>query len=261
MEIRILGPISIEPIGTVSTRLAPKPRKILALLLLNANKIVSTASLMTELWGETPPKSATTTLQTYVLHLRKALGALWEIDLPDIAKNVLTTHTNGYMLSISPGTVDLHVYNKLVADGRRALEEGQIERGAARFDEALALWSGPPLADVPIGPLLEAEVLRLEEDRLGILEDRISADLRLGRHHQLLGELTSLVAQHPFHEGLHEKLMVALHRSGRRHQALDVYQRLRSSLVDELGIDPSPRLQRLHQSVLASDPRLDNAAA
>ena len=244
----------------MSGRLAPKPRKILALLLLNANKIVSTGSLMTELWGENPPKSATTTLQTYILHLRKALGALWEVELTDIAKRVLTTHTNGYMLSVPQGTVDVHVYDRLVADGRRAMEAGQIERGAAYFDEALALWSGPPLADVPIGPLLEAEVMRLEEDRLSILESRIAADLRLGRHHQLLSELISLVVQHPFHEGLHEKFMLALYRSGRRHQALDVYQRLRASLVDELGIDPSPRLQRLQQSVLASDPRLDNAA-
>ncbi|CAL9327123.1 Transcriptional regulatory protein EmbR (plasmid) [Streptomyces sp. enrichment culture] len=260
MKIRILGPLAIAPIGTVSARLAPKPRKILALLLLNANRIVSTASLMTELWGETPPKSATTTLQTYVLHLRKALGALWDVELPDIAKNVLTTHTNGYMLSVPPGTVDLHVYDELVAAGRRAMDEGEIEGGAACFAEALALWSGPPLADVPIGRLLEAEVMRLEEDRLGILEDRIAVDLRLGRHHQLLGELTSLSVQQPFHEGLHEKFMLALYRSGRRHQALDVYQRLRTSLVNELGIDPSPQLQRLHQSVLASDPRLDNAA-
>jgi DNA-binding SARP family transcriptional activator len=260
LEIRILGPISIAPVGTVSARLAPKPRKILALLLLNANKIVPTGSLMTELWGETPPRSATTTLQTYVLHLRKALGAAWKIELPEIAKKVLTTHTNGYMLSVGRGTIDLHLYDELVAEGRHALESGQMERAAAHFDKALSLWSGPPLADVPIGRLLEAEVMRLEEDRLSTLEGRIAADLQLGRHHQLLSELTSLAVQHPFHEGLHEKFMLALYRSGRRHQSLDVYQRLRSSLVDELGIDPSPRLQRLHQSVLASDPSLDDAA-
>ncbi|MBO2457457.1 AfsR/SARP family transcriptional regulator [Actinomadura violacea] len=244
----------------MSPQLAPKPRKILALLLLNANKIVSTSSLMTELWGDRPPKSAVTTLQTYVLHLRKALGRIWGMSLPKIAQDILTTHTNGYMLSAPLGTIDLHVYDELVSTGHRALESGDVKRAVAHFEEALTLWSGPPLADVPAGRLLETEITRLTEDRLSTLEGRISADLRLGRHHQLLGELAALVGQHSFHEGLHEKYMLALYRSGRRHQALDVYQRLRSALVNELGIDPSPRLQQLHRSILASASHLDEVS-
>jgi DNA-binding SARP family transcriptional activator len=212
---------------------------------------------MEEIWGVDLPASALTTLQTYILQLRRRLGTAMGPDAPGTAKDVLVTRYGGYLLQIPAESVDVYRYERLVAEGRQAFEDGEDERSARLLREALQLWDGPALVDVRVGPVLEIEVMRLDQSRLVAQERRIDADLRLGRQVELIAELTDLIARHPQHEGLHSQAMLALYRSGRQAAALDVYRRLRQRLIDELGVEPSPQLQRMHQAMLAVDPRLD----
>ncbi|MFF5448522.1 BTAD domain-containing putative transcriptional regulator [Streptomyces sp. NPDC012888] len=260
MKIQVLGPLSAEVNGGSIVPTAGKPRQILALLALYPGRVMPVPTLMEEVWGTELPQSALTTLQTYILQLRRRLGTAMGPGVPGAAKEVLATRHGGYLLQISPESVDVHEYDRLVAEGQGAFEEGDDERAAARLRQALGLWQGPALVDVRVGPILEIEVMRLEESRLVTVERRIDVDLRLGRHAELIAELTELIARHPQHEGLHSQAMVALYRSGRQATALDVYRRLRVRLIEDLGVEPSPQLQRLHQAMLAVDPALDVVA-
>ncbi|RST05351.1 hypothetical protein EF910_12995 [Streptomyces sp. WAC07149] len=260
MRIRILGPFSAEVDGESIMPSAGKPRQILALLALYPGRVVPVPTLMEEIWGQDLPNSALTTLQTYILQLRRRLGTALGPGRPGAAKDVLTTRHGGYLLQVPPEAVDVHAYEDLVARGLAAFEGGDDEGAAARLRAGLAQWEGPALVDVRVGPVLAIEVMRLEESRLVALERRIDVDLRLGRHTELLAELTELTARHPQHEGLHSQLMVALYRSGRQGAALDAYRRLRGRLIGELGVEPSPQLQRLHQAMLTVDPALDVVA-
>ncbi|HSV66556.1 MAG TPA: AfsR/SARP family transcriptional regulator [Mycobacteriales bacterium] len=256
MDIKVLGPLEAQECGVSIVPTAGKPRQLLAVLALCAGQVVTVAGLMEELWSTDLPRSAPTTLQTYILQLRRRL----EIALANderTAKDVLITRHTGYLLDARPGEVDVQEYDQLAAAGHRALDAHDFEAASRLLGNALSLWRGPALVDVQAGPRLEIEVMRLEESRLGVLESRIDADLRLGRHHMLLSELAVLCAQHPLHENLHAQHMVALYRSGRQWRALDVYNRLRGTLVDELGVEPSPRLQHLQRAILTSDPVLD----
>jgi DNA-binding SARP family transcriptional activator len=257
MKIKVLGALNAEVNGISIVPTAGKPRQILALLALYPGRVVPVPILMEEIWGTELPQSSLTTLQTYILQLRRLLGTAMGPDVPGSAKDVLATRYGGYLLQIPGDAVDVKAYERLVAEGQQAFEDGVDEHAAARLREALDLWEGPALVDVRVGPILEIEVLRLEESRLVARERRIDADLRLGRHVELLAELTDLVARNRQHEGLHSQAMVALYRSGRQAAALDVYRRLRQRLIEELGVEPSPQLQRLHQAMLAVDPRLD----
>ncbi|MFG2547764.1 BTAD domain-containing putative transcriptional regulator [Streptomyces sp. NPDC048594] len=257
MKIQVLGPLSAEVNGGSIVPTAGKPRQILSLLALYPGRVVPVPTLMEEIWGEALPQSALTTLQTYILQLRRRLGTAMGPGAPGDAKDVLVTRHGGYLLQIAPECVDVHQYDRMVAEGQAAFETGDNEIAADRFRSALDMWSGPALVDVRIGPILQIEALRLEESRLVTVERRIDADLRLGRHAELLAELTELTARHPQHEGLHSQAMVALYRSGRQASALETYRKLRMRLVDELGVEPSPQLQRLHQAMLAVDPQLD----
>ncbi|WP_329224156.1 AfsR/SARP family transcriptional regulator [Streptomyces canus] len=257
MRIQILGPLSAEVNGESIVPTARKPRQILALLALYPGRVVPVPTLMEEIWATNPPQSALTTLQTYILQLRRRLGTAMGPGAPQGAKDVLTTRHGGYLLQIPDAHVDIHQYESLTREGRSAFEAGDNEVSAGRFRTALDLWRGPTLVDVPLGPVLEIEAMRLEESRLATLERRIDADLRLGRHAELIAELMELTARHPQHEGLHSQVMVALYRSGRQGSALDVYRRLRGRLIEDLGVEPSPQLQRLHQAMLAVDPMLD----
>ncbi|MFJ9033477.1 BTAD domain-containing putative transcriptional regulator [Streptomyces sp. NPDC102274] len=259
MEIQVLGPLNADVNGESIVPTAGKPRQILALLAFYPGRVMPVPTLMEELWGTNLPQSAMTTLQTYILQLRRRLGTAMGPDAPGTAKEVLATRHGGYLLQIPPQSVDAHGYEQLVSSGQGAFEEGEDERAASLFREALAMWNGPALVDVRVGPILEIEVLRLEESRLVTVERRIDADLRLGRHSELLAELTDLIARHPQHEGLHSQAMVALYRSGRQATALDVYRKLRRRLIEDLGVEPSPQLQRLHQAMLTVDPALDVA--
>ncbi|MFE7314472.1 BTAD domain-containing putative transcriptional regulator [Streptomyces sp. NPDC057555] len=257
MIAQVLGTFDVRVDDTLVVPTAPKPRKVLALLVLHANHVVSTPALMRELWGEHPPSSAATTLQTYILLLRKLLASALGGDM-DEAKRQLSTCQGGYKLRMPCDAVDLHAFEELCRSGRQALARGDNENAARTLRAALDLWRDDALVDVAAGPLLDVAVVRMRESRLGALEQRIEADLRLGRHHEILGELSALVAEFPLNENLHAQLMLALYRSGRKAQALGVYHRLRTAFVNDLGLDPSLRVHEMHQAILASEPSLDS---
>lgn len=206
---------------------------------------------MEEVWGESIPRSAATTLQTYILQLRRRIAVALEGDATRDAKDVLTTQHGGYVLHGRPGRLDHQEFDQLVDAGRRAADEGNDEGASDLLGRALAMWRGPALVDVRVGSVLELEVLRMEESRMVALERRIEADLRLGRHNELIPELQVLAARHPLHENFCAHLMVALHRAGNSWRALEAYQRLRGSLVRELGLEPSERVQRIQRGVLS----------
>ncbi|MFE7778561.1 BTAD domain-containing putative transcriptional regulator [Streptomyces sp. NPDC057445] len=264
MDIQVLGALAVRERGVSITPTAPKPRRVLALLALHADQVVPVSALIEELWAGEPPRSARTTLQTYVLQLRALIataleqvaqdGAREAARAPRTAKDVLVTLPGGYLLDSHGGTSDVREFDRLAGTGHRAMDAGDFPGAARLLREALSLWSGPAFADVQGGVQLDMETRRLEETRLCALDQRIDADLRLGRHRELIAELTVLVSRYRTHENLHGQFMLALHRSGRRGEALDVYQRLRATLVRELGLEPSAALRGLQRSMLTAVP-------
>ncbi|ASO19679.1 DNA-binding SARP family transcriptional activator [Actinoalloteichus hoggarensis] len=262
MQVHVLGPFEVLRDGRFATPSAPKLRQVLALLVTHANSIVRTDQIIEELWEDHPPKSVTTTLQTYVYQLRKLLrlsgsGAPAVHRNEPLAEAVLLTSPSGYLLGLPPDAMDSHRFEQLAERGRAEFEAGSLAEAADTLGAALKLWRGPALIDVSPGPVLQAEVVRLDEIRKNALERRIDSALSLGRHRELLGELTTAVTREPTHEGFQARLMLALYRSGRRSDALQVYQRARKVLADELGLDPSSELQKLHAAVLSADPALE----
>ncbi|MFD7295365.1 BTAD domain-containing putative transcriptional regulator [Streptomyces sp. NPDC059897] len=256
MDIEVLGSLSVRENGVQIAPTAPKPRQVLALLALNADRVVPVPVLTEELWDEHPPRSARTTLQTYILQLRELItdALLRGSDTTTSAKDILVTLPGGYRLRTRGGTIDFQELERRASAGYRAMDAEDYPAAARKLRDALALWTGSALADVQAGSRIALEVSRLEETRLYALDQRIEADLRLGRHRGLLSELTVLVKQFPLHESLHGQFMLALHRSGRRGEALDVYQRLRTTLVRELGLEPSAALGRLQRGILVAQP-------
>jgi DNA-binding SARP family transcriptional activator len=256
VDIEVLGALSVRESGVSIVPTAPKPRQVLALLALHADQVVTVTALVEELWGSTPPRSARTTLQTYVLQLRelidKALAGGGQTGCT--AKDILATVPGGYRLETRQGSVDFREFERRAGAGYRAMDAGDFTAAARALADALALWSGSALTDVQAGIRIDMEARRLEEARLSVLDQRIEADLRLGRHRELLPELTVLVNRYRMHESLYGQFMLALHRSGRRGEALDVYQRLRTTLVSELGLEPSAALARLQRSILMARP-------
>jgi DNA-binding SARP family transcriptional activator len=237
---------------------ASKPSQLLAMLALNAGHVVSQSALTDEIWDYRPPRSGLPTLHTYVLKLRRKLQHALA-DQGDVSpKDILTTRRSGYLLNLEPSDIDAVCYDRLSAEGRKAVNDGDHETASRMLGEALSLWRGHALADVPTGPQLAIEAMRLEENRLGDLHLRIEADLRLGRHHQLLGELATLCAREPLLENFCAQHMVALYRSGRQSQALEAYLRLRSAMIEQLGVEPSPRVRDLHQRILAGEAMVDD---
>ncbi|WP_328902120.1 AfsR/SARP family transcriptional regulator [Streptomyces sp. NBC_00441] len=257
MEIRMLGQLSARTERASFAPTAGKPRQILAMLAMCPNQVVPVGTLMDELWGTRVTRSSQTTLQTYIVQLRRLLAEALGDGAQD-PKDVLVTRQGGYLLQVPRSAVDVQVFEDLAAQGRAAFGRGDNARAAELLGRAVGMWRGPALVDVPRGAALEIEEMRLAESRLGTLELRIDADLRLGREAELITELTALTARHPLHEGLHSQAMVALYRCGRQAQAIEVYRALRARLVGELGVEPSARMQRLHQSVLCADPALDS---
>ncbi|MEV7323528.1 AfsR/SARP family transcriptional regulator [Streptomyces sp. NPDC093970] len=258
MDIGLLGALNVRTNGVSVAPTAPKPRQVLALLALRADQVVPVAALVEEVWAGAPPRSARTTLQTYVLQIREHItaalrrGADPEGTDAVSAKDVLTTLPGGYLLASGGGGSDIREFERLRELGCRAMD-GEDFAGASRvLRQALDLWTGPPFADVRTGVHLAMEARRLEEGRLCALDQRIEADLQLGRHRELLAELTVLTSRHRTHENLHAQFMLALYRSGRRGEALHVYQQLRALLVRDLGLEPSARLRRLQQSILTA---------
>jgi DNA-binding SARP family transcriptional activator len=248
VEFRILGPLEAGDDGRPIPLGGAKQRALLALLLLNANQVVSSERLIDDLWGEEPPESGTTALQVRVSQLRKALGA---------AGQAIATRAPGYVLQVGSDQLDLHRFERLVADAGADLEGGDAAQASTKLLEALGLWRGEALADLAYESFAQPAIARIEELRLVAQELRIDADLELGRHDELVGELEALVAAHPLREGLCRRLMLALYRSGRQAEALEAYQATRRRLVEELGIEPGRRLHDLEQSILRQDRALD----
>jgi YVTN family beta-propeller protein len=244
LEFSVLGPVEARRDGTRVDLGSRKQRAVLAVLLLNANRVVSAERLIDELWGATPPGTARSALQVYVAGLRKALGG-------DAAS--LRTVAPGYLLALEPGSTDLDRFEALRAAARTS---GDDEQAAALLHDALALWRDRPLADLDGEPFAEEAGARLDELRLAALEERIDADLALGRHSTLVAELDALVAEHPYRERFRRQLMLALYRSGRQADALAAYWAAREASIEGLGLEPGPELRALERAVLEQDPAL-----
>jgi DNA-binding SARP family transcriptional activator len=253
MRFRLLGPLEIQA-GEDDWRGigAPKWRSVLAALLINAGQIVPADALINEVWGETPPAKAGNLISIYVLRLRRLLG--------DTDSTVLVTRAPGYLLRLRPGDTDAQVFENLVREGRRAFAAGDPEHAAAQLAEALALWHGSPLADVPSTTLVETEAERLAELRLDAAELRIMAELACGSHAQVIPELRRLLADHSLRENLWLLLMRALDGAGRHAEALEVYGQARSVLAEELGVDPGAELRQCYAELLAKDDALTKDA-
>jgi YVTN family beta-propeller protein len=245
LEFRVLGPLEVVEHGQPVALGGPRQRALLAILVLRRGDVVSADRLIDLLWAERPPATAAKTLQGYVSHLRKALG-----------HGVLLTRSGGYLLAATPEQVDAEQFEARVRDARDALAVGDAGRARELLVSALALWRGEPLADLAYERFAGGEVARLEEARLAALEDRIEADLALGRHRAVVGELEALVGVHPNSERLLGQLMLALYRSGRQVEALGAYRRGHRALRDELGLEPGPELRALEQGILTQDAAL-----
>jgi SARP family transcriptional regulator, regulator of embCAB operon len=261
MQFRVLGPLAVGSGPTTGRLTAAKPRKVLAVLLLNSNRVVPVDTLSLELWGDDPPASAQTTLQTYVLQIRRMLSCTLGLGCAEVAHDLLVTASDGYSLQVPPQALDLHRYERLAAEGRRALADGNDPHGSELLSRALEIWQGSALVDVRLGPVLKVETCRLEEDRLATWQQRIDAALRQDHHEAVLGELSSLTARYPLHEELQARYMVALYRAGRRTDALEAFQRLRCTLSHDLGLEPSQRIQHIQHAILTADPALDPPTA
>jgi DNA-binding SARP family transcriptional activator len=257
VKFGILGPLTMHDNGVPCLPTAPKQRQLMALFLVNANKFVPIETAVEELWEGRPPRTVVPTLQTYVLQIRRSLAAAPTLGSMAAAHRILSTGNRGYFLMIPPGSLDLHEFEEAVAQGREAQRSGDDAEVSRRLRRALSLWRGPALGDVQVGPRLRAEIDRLEEARLSVLEKCLEAELRLGYHHDILSELSAAAAQHPLNENLQAMYMLALYRAGRQVRALEVYRHLRRCVAEELGLEPSVQLRRLHEAILNADRSLD----
>ena len=246
MEIRILGPLEVSDDDRVVELGAGRQRALLALLALHAREIVATERLIDELWGGSPPPTAAKALQNLVSQLRRSLGA-----------DSIATRPPGYSLRLDTDDLDARRFERLAAEGHRLLEENPGRAGHT-LREALGLWRGRALADFAYEDFAQSEITRLDELRLGAIEDRIDADLAVGRATELVPELEPLVSAHPLRERLRGQLMLALYRSGRQADALEVYRSGRRLLDEELGLKPDHELQRLERAILNHDPSLES---
>lgn len=258
IEVNVLGPLEVDIGGISIVPTASKPSQLLAILALNAGRVVTANALTEEVWAGNPPRSVVPTLHTYILKLRRNLDMALAGHSELTSKDILITRRAGYLLNVEPASVDAIRYEQLSAAGHQAVNEGDHERASRTLAEALRLWRGPALADVPVGPQLAIEALRLDENRLGDLHLRIEADLKLGRHHQLLGELATLCVRHPMLENFCVQHMIALYRCGRQSQALAAYRRLRNEMVEQLGVEPSPRVRQLHHAILTGQASVED---
>jgi DNA-binding SARP family transcriptional activator/streptogramin lyase len=245
VEFGILGPLEVREQGRSIELGARKQRAVLALLLLHRGEVVSADRMIDELWGERPPATAAKSLQVYVSQLRKALG-----------DGLLETRDRGYRLRVDAAQVDIDRFERMFQQGRELFAAGDARAAAETLRGALGLWRGTPLAEFAYEGFAQTEIARLDELRLAALEERIDADLALGRHIEVIPELEALVREHPLHERLRAQLILALYRAGRQAEALEVYRETRATLVDELGLEPGRELQDLEQAILRQDPLL-----
>jgi DNA-binding SARP family transcriptional activator len=247
LDFRILGPLEVIADAGAVRLGGPKQRATLAILLLNANRVVSVERLADELYSGATPITAVTQVQRQISELRKLLGA----------DSTIETRAPGYVIRLSAEQLDLNRFERRTEEAGQALRRGAVERAAALLREALAFWRGPPLADFAYEPFAQAAIERIEEIRLTAVDQRIDADLALGRHAELVGEVEQLVSEHPLRERFRAQLMVALYRSGRQAEALEVYRGARETLVEAFGIEPTSALRDLERAILTHDPSLD----
>ncbi|WP_328685251.1 AfsR/SARP family transcriptional regulator [Streptomyces sp. NBC_01261] len=253
MEFKLLGPLEATHEGHICTPRAPKVKKVLALLLLRANQVVGLDTFIEELWGDKSPQTAITTTQTYVYHLRRSLGRSVGADQ---AEKIIRTAAPGYVLTADDNDIDIPQFDSLITRAQLAATAEDFRESARNAKKALSLWTGAPLAGVERGNILRGYAVNLEERHIAALELRLQAEMRLGNHREIIGELRSLVTVHPLNEWFHSQLITALHKAGRRSEALDAYQNVRDLLRLELGLEPSPELWHLHQEILAADSRV-----
>jgi DNA-binding SARP family transcriptional activator len=246
-----LGPVEAVHEGSRVDLGGPRHRRLLAVLLLHAGRVVPLGVLTDALWGEAPPASAPAMLHVRVSELRSVLRPLG-VDL--------VHDRGGYLLRVDADQVDARRFERLAADGAAALAAGEAARARADLDAALALWRGGALVEFAEAPFAQAEIASLEELRLRALENHLAAGLELGLHGDLVGRLEALVAEFPFRERFWAQLMVALYRAGRQAEAVHAYQRVRALMADDLGLDPGVELQRLHKAILRQDRELDRTA-
>jgi DNA-binding SARP family transcriptional activator len=250
IDYRLFGPLEVTAGGRALDVGGQKQRALLAILLLHANQLVPRHVLIEQLWGEHPPAGPDHAVGVYIWRLRKTLD-------PVAASSCVLTRPGGYLLQAAPEQVDLARFESLARDGERSLAAGQADRAAAQLREALVLWRGAPLADFTGEAFAEVEITRLEQLRAEVAENRIEADLALGRHARVVGELEAIVAAQPLRERPYQQLMLALYRCGRQADALAVYHKARRALVDELGIEPGPQLRQMERAILQQDPSLE----
>lgn len=254
MDIQVLGQVEVRLNGRSIVPQAGKPRQIIALLGLNVGKLVPVSTIVDELWGEFPPVSARTTLQTYIMQIRRMIRTADESCDP---KQVLVTRGDGYLLASTEANCDVYQFGALAGAGYRAMRAGRADEASAAFADALGLWRGPALVDVPVGMPLTHEVTRLQEQRLGVMEARFEAELQLGRHLDVVSELAYQVSLQPMNENLCAKYVLALYRCGRQAQAQTALRSLRNTLCEELGVEPSRATRELHGAILRGDVSLD----
>jgi YVTN family beta-propeller protein len=249
IEFRILGPLEVSADGRLFPLGSPKQRALLGLLLVHANETLSRDRMIEELWGEAAPATVESAFHSYLSRLRRQLNSVG-------ASGLLVRQAHGYRLRVEPDQLDVTRFEHLVDEGSEALAARKAELAADRFRQALALWRGPALADLQSERFAVTASARLEDAHVSALEQRLEADLALARHRQLIGELETLVSEHPYRERLRAQLMLALYRSGRQAEALRAYQQARRMLADELGLEPSQELKELEHAMLRQDPRL-----
>jgi DNA-binding SARP family transcriptional activator len=249
MDFRILGPLEALDGDERVALGGSKRRAVLAVLLLHANETLTTDRLVDELWGERPPAAAAKTVQVHISRLRRALAGAGAADL-------LVTREHGYELVVDPERIDARRFERLVSEGRSDLSAGNAEAALGALERAIALWRGPPLADLAYEPFVQREAAHLEELRVTALEQLVEAKLATGRHGEVIGQLEQLIEEHPYRENLRAQLMLALYRADRQADALQVYQDTRRTLVEELGIEPGERLRQLERAILAQDAEL-----
>jgi SARP family transcriptional regulator, regulator of embCAB operon len=247
MRYDILGPLRILYGGNEFALSAPKTEILLTALLIRANKIVPANLLLTELWGEDPPRRASAGLHVYVSQLRKFLGQIGGV------RDAIVTRSPGYMLRIAHTELDVHLFQDRMGEGRRQLVAGRSAEAVTAFEAALDLWHGPALGGLASGPILAGFATWLEECRMECLELLVGSRLAAGQHRETVSTLYSLIAEHPLREEFYRLLMLALYRSGRQADALRVYQQARGVVIDELGLEPCRGLRELHQAILVED--------
>jgi DNA-binding SARP family transcriptional activator len=248
MEFGVLGPLEIRRDGLPVLLAGARQRALLAVLLLHAGEVVSSSRLLDSVWGDDPPAAGTTALRVRVSQLRKALGD---------DGSLIVTRPPGYVIRIDPACLDLHRFERLLAEGDRGLARGDAAGAASALEQALALWRGPALDDLASEQFAKGPIRRLEELRMAARERLVGAELALGRHATVVSELQELVAEHPLRERLWAHLMLALYRGGRKAEALETYRTARRMLVDEIGLEPGPGLKALERQILTEDPALD----